>query len=82
MKCPKCESNNTTVRCGYHTKNGNYRRYRRCLDCQHTFISIEYYVPHKYIGKYKKMRINDNLRLMYYNDQRGILRVKEDILHE
>ena len=68
MKCPICKSENIVVYGGKHTNKGNYRRYRRCIDCQHAFTTMEYHVMRE--GK---------VNLFYYNDHHGLLRVKEDI---
>jgi hypothetical protein len=54
MKCRLCQSNNTRVIC---TRRGDIqtRRYRRCLDCEHRYISIEVYLkPPKPPSPYKR----------------------------
>lgn len=46
LQCPECKSENTTV---YSTRQRADRvtRYRRCLDCNHTFSTIEQ-IPSKW----------------------------------
>ena len=55
MKCPKCNLDNTTVWGKRVLKNGNTRRYRRCLSCGYNFKTTEYYKPDKcQVAKYRK----------------------------
>lgn len=79
MICPKCNSNNTMVSGGKRTDKGNYRRYRRCIDCQHTFTTMEYHANRAVGKKYKQVIRYGKTNLIYYNDNHGLLRVKEDI---
>lgn len=79
MICPKCNSNNTIVSGGKRTDKGNYRRYRRCIDCQHTFTTMEYPVERAFWRKYKPVIREGKTDLIYYNDDHGLLRVKEEI---
>ncbi len=43
MKCRLCASGNTRVTC---TDQGNHqtKRYKRCLDCDHRFVTVETYM--------------------------------------
>jgi hypothetical protein len=43
MKCRLCQSSNTRVTCTKQ-EGSQTKRYRRCLDCEHRFISIEIYL--------------------------------------
>ena len=79
MKCPICKSENIVVYGGKHTNKGNYRRYRRCIDCQHAFTTMEYHVGRAFWKKYKPVMREGKVNLFYYNDHHGLLRVKEDI---
>ena len=76
MICPKCNSNNTIIIDGKRTDKGNYRRYRRCIDCQHTFTTIEYHVERALCRKDKPVIREGKTNLIYYNDDHGLLRVK------
>lgn len=42
MKCPQCFSKNTRVICTRQYTNKT-KRYCRCFDCQHRYISVEIY---------------------------------------
>ena len=77
MKCPVCGIDNTTVSSGHHTEKGNYQRYKRCNNCGHRFKTIEYYVPNVPREKRQDVLSSGNVRLIYYNDNRGRLIVKE-----
>jgi hypothetical protein len=43
MQCPACKSKETRVTCTQKNLDKT-KRYRRCLDCGHRFISIETYL--------------------------------------
>ena len=59
-----CKRDNTVVKDGRLTKQGNYRRVRECLDCGYRYKTIEYYVENPIRGN-------------YYNDKKGRLRSYE-----
>ena len=54
MNCPKCGKNNIMVYGGRTTDQGNYKRFRKCIDCDHKFRTIEYFVVPKK-GRKKKI---------------------------
>lgn len=41
MRCPKCDSENTSILDSRIRNDGNTRRRRRCRNCQYRFSSIE-----------------------------------------
>lgn len=41
MRCPKCDSENTSTLDSRIRNDGNTRRRRRCHNCQYRFSSIE-----------------------------------------
>ena len=41
MLCPKCKSENSYVIDCRERKDGNLRRRRTCMDCEHRFTTIE-----------------------------------------
>ena len=41
MRCPKCDSENTSILDSRIRNDGNTRRRRRCRKCQYRFSSIE-----------------------------------------
>ena len=43
MQCPVCASKETRVTCTQKNSDKT-KRYRRCLNCEHRFISIEVYL--------------------------------------
>ena len=58
MQCPACGSKETRVSCTQKSADKT-KRYRRCLDCEHRFISIEIYLkppkpPSPYIRPVKR----------------------------
>jgi len=54
MQCPSCKSNQTRVTCTQKNADKT-KRYRRCLDCEHRFISIETYLtPPKLPSIYRR----------------------------
>jgi DNA-directed RNA polymerase subunit RPC12/RpoP len=54
MQCPACGSKETRVTCTQKNSDKT-KRYRRCLDCDHRFISIEIYLkPPKLPSLYKR----------------------------
>ena len=47
MKCPYCNADNNSVTNGKQTEKGNYRRTRKCLNCNRRFRTIEYYIENR-----------------------------------
>lgn len=59
MKCPYCKSNNSFVVGGKKVDNGDYRRYRYCMNCGRRFKSLEVYVSDDEIRKRKGSKKDD-----------------------
>ena len=55
MKCPYCNSENNYVT-DTRTKNGEYKRRRKCLCCGKRFNTIEVYVPDEIVKSKKGNR--------------------------
>ncbi len=67
MKCPKCGMDNNHVKDTRATNNGNQWRVRECLNCGHSFETLERFIKntdfdfgrnHDYHHDYYKNRKN------------------------
>lgn len=45
MNCPKCGKKTFVIDLSHNLTDRETYRYRRCLDCGHSFYSIEFEVP-------------------------------------
>ena len=52
MKCPYCKSEQIKVT-ETRRKNGEYKRTRKCLNCNRLFKTTEIYVPEEIISEKK-----------------------------
>ena len=56
MLCRACESKNTRVTCT-RQEGDSTKRYRRCLDCGHRYITLETYLVPK--SKYRRTQCGE-----------------------
>mgnify|MGYP000712290015 CR=1 FL=1 len=81
MKCPKCKSTSTRVTCTQHQGNET-KRYCRCLDCGHRYITLEAYLIPK--SKYRRTQRGEanNLSVLTEANVREIRQLAFDNTYE
>jgi len=81
MQCRACESKKTRVSCT-RQEGDITKRYRRCLDCGHTYITLEtYLVPKADYRRIKRGEAN-NMSVLTETNVRDIRQLAHDNTYE